>query len=66
VCNITNGVFSQPTEKMLEAGTAVCFSAIEQNTLGRRKLKAMSFAGYIQQFIINRREYAEKIYTAGK
>jgi len=66
VCNILNGVISQPTEKMKEVGTAACFSALEQDTLGRHKLNGMSFHDYTADYIINKREYCNTVFGVKK
>lgn len=43
------GFNAMPTDRMKEAGTAGCFSAIAQNTLSARILRAESFAAMIKK-----------------
>lgn len=61
-CNIVNGVVQLPTETMKESGTAYCFKAIDQTTLGGKRLSKMSFHDYMSDLLVNKRDYLRSIF----
>lgn len=62
VCNIVNGIVQPPTDVMKQVGTAYCFKAIDQTASGNRRLKRMSFHGYMSDLLLNKREYLKDIF----
>lgn len=60
--HIINGDEVEPTERMKQVGTAMCFVTLEQDTVSSNALKKRSFASKMQDYATKKREQQLEIF----
>lgn len=66
ICMLINGQEPEPTERMKEIGSGMCFSSLFQTTKALRQIRNMSFYGIMQKELMEKPDYYREVFGIGK